>query len=325
MRGWMPILADVAASLAAYAAVLVLVALVLVAGIAKCWSISRRPTTNTKCVISLALVLIAWLVSVGGNGMLHLFPLPDLVFQAVAMVSFGLSMAAVVLAALGLSEYARGRGRYTQGKAQAIWALVVSGLEIAFMIAFIVEVRWGVLGRRGPPTGARVVVFDDLNFKFYAPGGRWVEVQTNSLDRNATLALMCARPEVHFLVIAQKAPNKDYSTDDLAELATKNLLNSVEPGRVVYRGPTRRDRLEGLRIHSVAPQSGQQLYFEHRLFVTNGWAYQLVAWGRQRDQARVAEEADYLARRFDLLDYGRHPPTSTNATGGMDSPPKSER
>ena len=40
-----------------------LVFLGLLAGVLKCWSISRRPTTNAKCVLGLMFMLWAFLVS----------------------------------------------------------------------------------------------------------------------------------------------------------------------------------------------------------------------------------------------------------------------
>src|SRR5207249_743459 len=39
-------------------------AVALLAGVWKCWSISRRTTTNSKCALSLMFILLAWLTAV---------------------------------------------------------------------------------------------------------------------------------------------------------------------------------------------------------------------------------------------------------------------
>src|SRR5438876_8347317 len=117
------------------------------------------------------------------------------------MISSGIILSAAVMAVVGLREYSRGGQRFTQGRAQAVCALIASGLITVFPILVLVEGRWNILGTRSAPAGARVLVFDDLNFRFFAPGGRWVEVQTNRVEQNATFALTCKRPEIDFIVI----------------------------------------------------------------------------------------------------------------------------
>src|SRR6266542_1321962 len=108
--------------------------LVLLAGIRKCWSISRRPTTNTKCIMGLMMILIAWLLFAVCPWLLILIPALVLIYGVVAMVSFGITMAAAVLAVVGLQEVSRRRDQYTQGRAQAISTLVLSGLVPTLMI-----------------------------------------------------------------------------------------------------------------------------------------------------------------------------------------------
>src|ERR1051325_3906774 len=98
------------------------------AGIFKCISISRRPTTNSKCAWSLALLLMAWLLpgivifALGGPG-------PEgsgmylTTMGLAALASLGLMIGSVILAIIGLVEISQGRGRFVQGQAQAVWAL----------------------------------------------------------------------------------------------------------------------------------------------------------------------------------------------------------
>src|SRR5690348_3178975 len=102
--------------------------LILGLGIAKCWSISRRATTNTKCVVGLLLVLAAWWAGSAGGLLLTPWPALRPLFALVGLGAFGLITAAIIVSVLGLAEYANQPGKYVQGRAQAIWALVLSGV-----------------------------------------------------------------------------------------------------------------------------------------------------------------------------------------------------
>jgi len=293
-------------------AVLLLVILGLAAGIAKCWSVSRRPAANAKCVMALAVFLIGCLVPVLTQTLSLIVPIPFL--SLITFTSFGIILASAVLAVVGLREYSRRAGTYAQGKTQAICALALSALVACLPLAFLAQLRWDILPTSGPPAGARVLLFEDLNFKFFAPGGNWIEVGTNDLTLNGTVAFRFSRSEMYFVVVAQKTGDKYYSADQLAEVAMKDLSNSVDEIRLVYRGPVQIDRLEGLRLDNEAKRSGESLYFEHRLFAINGWAYQLITWGSKSLEANIAEQAETLARRFELLDYYRPLQLDTNLT-----------
>lgn len=50
-----------------------LILLALPTGLAKCWTISQRPTTNRKCVGSLMVLLVAWMASIAVNWAFELF------------------------------------------------------------------------------------------------------------------------------------------------------------------------------------------------------------------------------------------------------------
>ena len=110
----------------------VLVILALIAGIAKCYSISRRPTTNTKCVMALGLLLLACLIPHLSQTASAIVPLP---FPELAeFISLAITLGSAVLAVIGLREYSRSRGAYKQGKAQAIWTLALSAFVAAYPI-----------------------------------------------------------------------------------------------------------------------------------------------------------------------------------------------
>lgn len=296
--------------------VIAILGLSLTGGIAKCWSISRRPGTNAKCVLALAVLLASWLTHVAKVVLVSLIPVPAIFHQVIAMVSFAMTMAGGVLATLGLQEYSRSKGQFKQGRIQAISALVLSGLLLVSEIAFAVEVRWNVFGTRSAPIGARVLLFHDQNFRYFAPGGRWIQVDTNSLGWKATVMLQRDRPRVSFVLMAGEQPRADYSVNDLAESAIQDLRAKFKEAKVTYRDETQLDWLPGyyLALHMIseAGEAGQKFHFEHRLFFTNGWSYQFITWGRDQDRMAVSQDARDLFRRFEILGSSRLP-NSTNA------------
>src|ERR1035438_535465 len=108
-----------------------LVWIALLAGAWKCWSISRRPTTNTKSALALMLMLLAFLLA-SGAGML----LPNAgtsswmsaTYGLLSLTMLGLMVTAIVLGTLGLIELSARPGVFVQGRAQAIWALSLAGV-----------------------------------------------------------------------------------------------------------------------------------------------------------------------------------------------------
>jgi hypothetical protein len=283
----------------------------LLAGIAKCFAIARRPTTNRKCVASLMVLLGAWMASIGWVWFHSLSPALESVELILGIIPSGLTVGAALLAIAGLKEYSRGKGFYTQGLAQAFTALAVSGLLLLLIGLTIAGGMWSGFSEMDHPSGGKPLVFEEQNFKFLHPGSRWTSLETNSLDPGASLALRRLRPELNFLVVAQKTPSEKYSLDDLAELARRNQSNAVDRVRVFYSGATSLDRLDGLRVHSEGEPSGRKFYYQHRLFLAAGWGYQLITWGP--DRATVANEADYLSSRFQILELNRRSQTGTNS------------
>jgi len=285
---------------------------ILVAGIAKCWSISRRPTTNKKCVLGLMLLLVAWVISFCRTALIALIPVPASVALFVALGSFGVAMAAAVLAAAGLHECSR-TAYYTQGKAQAIWTLVLSATIIALTIFVAKGFTPHGSGKDRYALGGRPLVFQEHNFKFLHPGKQWTEDATNDLPGNTALAFVSTRPATHFALVVEKPGREAYTVSDLAQDVMENLRGTSDTVQPVYRGPLRVDWLAGLRLYTEADRRGQKLYYEHRLFVTNGFAYQLIAWGDHGDRKLISADAEYLVRRFELLDYSLGSRAKTNS------------
>lgn len=295
---------------------ILLALLALMAGLAKCWAISRRPTTNRKCVGSLMALLMAFVAFIAVDWSFAFFPQLEGLNNILGMLPSAIIVGAALLAISGLKEYSKAKGFYTQGQAQAFTALILSGLLLMLIGVMIFGgMRDSFFGPQRA-AGGRPLVFEELNFKFLAPGSQWSQVETNPLDAKATLAFRCARPEIHFLIVAQEALNDKFSVEDLWSLAMRNLSNAMDTVKVIYRTSTFIAGREGLRVHSEATRSGQKLYCQHRLLVFNGWTYQLIIWGGDRERIAIADEADYLLGRFTLLDEHRRPRGNTEAPLG---------
>jgi len=245
--------------------------------------------------------LVAWIASIAVNWSVGSFPALESINLILSLLPSGLAIGAGLLAVAGLKEYSRSKGYYTQGQAQAFSTLVVSVLLLLLIAAVTFgEMQSAFHGSRHP-VGGRPLVFEEWNFKFLAPGSHWSQVETNSLEPKPTLAFRCARPEIHFLIAAQQAPDEKHTVEDLSELAMRNLSNSTDTVRVTYRASTYIAGREGLRVHCEATRAVQKLYYQYRLLVFGGLTYQLITWGADKERAAVAQEADYLLARFTLL------------------------
>ncbi|HWH71893.1 MAG TPA: hypothetical protein VNT26_21200, partial [Candidatus Sulfotelmatobacter sp.] len=182
----------------------------LLAGAAKCWSISRRPTTNAKCVRALMLVLLAFV----GCSAVGTLPRPGSASPALAAAvgllslgAVGSIIAAIVLAILGLMEQARQPGRFVQGRSQAIWALSLVGFVGLLMLFGAVQ---GATRTRNlttapdQPRPGQFLRFDELNFQFRTPDRPWVAADAAKFNKQSQVAFIRHFPESYFLIIAER-------------------------------------------------------------------------------------------------------------------------
>jgi hypothetical protein len=136
---------------------------------------------------------------------------------------------ASVLAILGLVEYARPGHVYEQGRAQAIWALVLS---LIFLTAFGVGIARAGNGSsiRAPVQAAagQTLKFDELNFQFTVPGKPWVQLDAPKLNRAAKLGFMRARPNVYCIIIAEELGTGILKNEGLAEVATTQMRSAAD-------------------------------------------------------------------------------------------------
>lgn len=147
----------------------------LIAGALKCWSISRRPTTNTKCALALVLMLLGFLAAASVGLLVQnvgTSPVMVAVRGLLGLMMLGLMVTAIVLAILGLIEFSRPPRAFVQGRAQAIWALALAGVMGLIAGAGFVSVilrSSGLSARAGQSRPGQMLTFDDLNFRYRTP------------------------------------------------------------------------------------------------------------------------------------------------------------
>jgi hypothetical protein len=292
-----------------------LVVLMLAATI-KCWTISRRPTTNTKCALSLMLLCVAFLIT-GTHAILSRFipyiPANRVVAGILGLVIFGLIVTAIILAIIGLVEYSRHHESYNQGRSQAISAL---GLTV-FMLIF---------GIQGAVTGYKrahgfsnekaneLVKFEDLNFQFRTPGYPWKQYDASKINKASKLSLVRQFPEGYFTITAEKIGNLNFTSEQLAEAGKANMEVASTSHRVVNQTPYRVGSLDGVMVETEAQVGANSLHYRNWYVVTNGYAYQLIGFSRSEDQNVVKKQLDDLFTRFEVIDPGRMASTSGGFT-----------
>jgi Flp pilus assembly protein TadD len=281
-------------------------------GMRHCVVISRRPATNAKCALALLFALLPTALS-GVYALLQaqFAPAVPILFSTVSTVLLAMAcaaslIAAVALALVGLIEMFNRKGIYNQGRKQAIWALILSCLVgSTFGVGFVrgfARARNAVLPGSTPATGG-TQTFADLNFRFHEPTKPWVSFAAAKLNKDAKLTYMRRNPESYFMIIAERfGAAQAISTEQLAEIGKVHLEAAADSVRVLNQTPSSVNGMRGLLVESEAALRGKLLFYQHWYLATNGYAYQLIGYGRAEDRARILTELRPMFDGFHLLD-----------------------
>jgi len=205
---------------------------------------------------------------------------------------FGLMITALVLAILGLMEYAKQTGVYVQGKAQAIWALILSMLILfSGAIGFTNGLRKaganGITLNQGQP--GKLLNFADLNFRFRSPERPWVSVDLRQLNKDSTVSFMRRFPEAYFIVIAESlGDGSQISSKQLADIGKAHLESAAASNRIIEETPLRVNGLDGILVEQQAQVDKFQLFYVQWFMATNGYSYQLMGYGKSEDRPPIS-------------------------------------
>lgn len=278
----------------------------------KCFSIARRPTTNGKCAVSLGLFFcsftVAGLCGTAGQNSPNL----KVIIVVGTLMAFAGFISSIVLAIVGLVEYSGHDGKYVQGRAQAIWTLSLSFIFLCIGgVNFFHGFTQGLHNKQNlaanQPGANQSLTFEDFNFKFRAPGKPWVQLDAKKFNKNATAAFAQMQPEVYFMIIAEKGSiGPSLTTESVVEIAKANLRSKMDSLQILEERPMQRQGLDGMQLDTTSQTQSTHLFYRDWVCVTNGYIYQLIAWGKLDDEGIVRTKSDELYAAFSVMDPNRH-------------------
>ena len=292
----------------------------MLAGTLKCWNISRRPTTNRKCVLSLMLVL----ASMGGFGCVGMVVKATVLSSnsrvlvgVMGMVMFGLMITALVLAILGLIEYSKQKDLYVQGKRQAIWAIFISILMLCFAgRAYVNGLRTSAMGGVKQISGqpGKMLEFANYNFRFRSPERPWVPIDVSKINKDSRLSFTRRFPEAYFLIIPEVLGSDiPMSSEQNAQIGKSHIESVASSVRIIQESSLRVNNLEGRLVELEATLGNYQLFYVQWYLATNGYSYQLMGYGKADDRTHIESELKQMLSRFEVIDPLRLAPSKANA------------
>lgn len=284
--------------------------LILLWGASKCHIISQRPGTNRKCALALMYALLALVVSyaLGASGRYFInTPYYRTINILTFMVFMGMAIIALILGIRGLREYSKQPGQYQQGRKQAGWALAVS--SILLLLATSGFVRGYFKNKNGtfkPVAGVpgKMQEFPDYNFRYKAPEHPWVAVDVSGINKDSKAAFMRRTPETYFIIIPEVLASQ-MSSQQLAEFGKAHLKSAATSAHIIQEMPFKVNNYDGVLVESEAQVGKLQLFYVQWYMATNGYAYQLMGYGKTTDRKQIEDELKQMLPRFEVIDPNR--------------------
>lgn len=299
------------------ASVLVLVIiLLLVAGIMKLALILRRPGVNQLCVAALLLFVASWVVSISLSQLQSLLPLPAPINMGISFLSIMGMVGTVVLAVMGLVEGSRNPGKYRQGKAQGVWALVLSGCLVLGFVALaavagqkgfqnvLAKAREGKGGKSGDLALDGTEEFKEFNFRFGKPAQPWVRLPKGTVIPTATAVYSRALPEAYLGVIAEKN-EVGLGHDDLQAVAEARIKSMASSVKELARETRILSGVTFLRVtFKVEGMQGVPIpvCYDEWVACTSQTAYQFIFWSPFSSREILTWSADSWMASFSLIE-----------------------
>jgi tetratricopeptide (TPR) repeat protein len=285
---------------------------ILLAGVIKCASIARRPTTSATCTYGLMAVLIAWL-TLRIPTVLRIFGLESLPVTILAVLIGLLCLCAgAVLSIIGLVDYRR-HSEYVQGRKQAVWALVLGTILIISTAvigcaSLIKTVRDRYHDSQVTSQGSALgkpIVFENLNLRFQIPPRPYVQWEAAKVNPAATFGFLRTAPQIHFMMVAESGdPDDGLDVEGLTSISKAHFL-SKRGTSILGEAPHLVGDLRGIRFFGDLNKGRLDLTYAFWIYARNGFYYQLIAWGHKNDRERVRKDAEMLFSRFEQLDPDR--------------------
>lgn len=282
-------------------------------GALKCWSISRRPTTNTKSALALMIVLGTMSAASLVGGFVRMALVPPLFPIACGPVWLIGWLAGIVLAIMGLVEITKNPAQYTQGRSQSIWSIVL-GVFLMVVVSFnTAQSVFNVSHSKRPP--GKTDTFTEFNFSFRDPGGVWVPFPGFSKDRQTRAGYTRRFPNAYFFVIPEKVDlGDDFDSARMADIGEANLEAAARSSEVLLRTNRVINGLPGVWIETKANVNGYEFIYEKWYYASNRYAYQLVGYGAYQDRKKLKSDFETLYTNFNVLKPARLAPLAGGFT-----------
>ncbi len=152
-------------------------------------------------------------------------------------------------------------------------------------------------------TGSGTLTFEDLNFKLDPPGKEWIKLDAKKINPEASLYMYKAKPGIGFLIIAEKldAPAV-FESNTLLEINKANLESGSEKIKIYNENKYTVNGLKGIRYSANATIGKQKLYYSNWVYSGNGYLFQILSFGDQKDKRAVNREFKKLMQGFTLID-----------------------
>lgn len=297
-----------------------LAVLLFLFGSLHCFRISRRPGTNAKCCLSLMCILLVFAIPIllSAGAVLAPGPVWFVLITLGSLALIPLMVMSVVLAILGLLEYSRAGSNYVQGRAQAVWALVLCGVIGLAFVAGLVHSVARIATTKGRPAPA--MTNSQFNFVFRSPPTGWSSWDISRLNQDAQFGLLHSYPEVGFMLIAEVCAGQNWNSETLTEYSESRMRSVCTVTRVLPQAPKEVNGLQGILSRCETTSGSQELFYARWCCITNGWAFQLVGWGRKADQPTIDSAFQNLLPCFSLMDPARVARAGNSFAGDFKSP-----
>ena len=287
----------------------VLVGSCILAVLAKCIQVMRRPSVNTLCMLSLTLMvglplLLVLLDRAGPSQLLDFVS---------AIILFALPLAALATGVLGVKDYNRNLGKYEQGWGQGMWGIVLSLCALGF-VAYNFAI--GTMGAaKVAETEPEQSALDTIRFEkfrlFYKMmDPRWKKWEPES-ENEVTAQVIYVRqePEVFFVVHAEwfgdkkEEPTKIGANNELGvEVFQSFFRDAASFTKFETSAPETVNGIDGLRYEATGTMQGYSVRQSCWVAVHNDVVYYMVASCDKKDSYALPEIARKLRQGFRVLD-----------------------
>ena len=150
----------------------------------------------------------------------------------------------------------------------------------------------------------KTYTFEPLNFKYTVPNDKYIALNEKLINPGSSLFLMRSQPKVYFTIIAEIQENID-SITSLEDFVIANLTSVADDVSVVSSQEHAVNGLIGRFVVIDAVVSKQHFHYGYWLYAHNGFVYQVIAWGSQRDAHLVNKQFKRLYNGFRMIQPNR--------------------